>query len=41
VQEEISMKVELNQKEEVLQDAVKPAKGEEPMRSACTQIANK
>ncbi len=34
VQEEILMKVEPDQKEEVLQDAVKTAKGEEPRRSA-------
>jgi hypothetical protein len=33
VQEEILMKVEPNQKEEVLQDAVKTAKREEPRRS--------
>jgi hypothetical protein len=32
IQEEILMKVEPNQKEEVLQDAVKTAKGEEPGR---------
>jgi hypothetical protein len=40
-QEEISMKVESNQKEEVLQDAVKTAKGEEPRRLAQAQIANR
>jgi hypothetical protein len=33
-QEEISMKVEPDQKEVVLQDAVETAKGEEPRRSA-------
>ncbi len=35
------MKVEPDQKEEVLQDAVKTAKGEEPRRSAQAQIENK
>jgi hypothetical protein len=41
VEEEISMKVEPDQKEVVLQDAVETAKGEEPRRSAQAQIANR
>ncbi len=42
VQEEILMKVEPNQKEEVLYDAVETAEGEEPKRSAKheSQIGN-
>jgi hypothetical protein len=35
------MKVESNQKEEVLQDVVETANGEKPMRSAHTRISNK
>ncbi len=41
MQEEILMKVEPDQKEEVLQDAVKTAKGDEPRRLAQAQIANR
>ncbi len=41
VQEGILMKVELNQKEEVLQDAIKTAKGEKPRRSAQAHIVNR
>ncbi len=41
VREEILMKVEPNQKEEVLQDAVEIAEGEEPRRSVQTRIANR
>ncbi len=38
---EILMKVELNWEEKMLQDVVQTAKGEEPRRSACAQIANR
>jgi hypothetical protein len=41
VREEILMNIEPDQKEEVLQDAVQTAKGEEPRRSAQAQIANR
>jgi hypothetical protein len=41
VQEEILMKVEPDQKEEMLQDVVQTAKEEEPKRLARAQIANR
>jgi hypothetical protein len=41
IQEEILMKVEPDQKEEVLQDVVQTAKEEEPRRLAQAQIANR
>jgi hypothetical protein len=39
--DEILMKLEPNQEEEVLQDAVKTVKGDEPRRSARAQIPNR
>jgi hypothetical protein len=41
VQEEILMKLEPNQEEEVMQDVVKTVKGDEPRRSAQAGIAKK